>query len=157
MRHCPKVLNSSLRGVIYEVVTEGSAPSATPGAKDPTVKPKKSKGGKEDDDRSNDPSVGVGSVAAGGRYDGLVGMFSGKAQVPCVGVSFGVERIFSITKARMAAENETAPSTVDVYIMALGSKAGLIKERLAIAAKLWEAGIKARHLRCGSGCESLLC
>ncbi|KAH6690440.1 histidyl-tRNA synthetase [Plectosphaerella plurivora] len=131
-------------GVIYEVVTEGSAPSTTPGSKD--SKPKKSKGGKDDDDRSNDPSVGVGSVAAGGRYDGLVGMFSGKAQVPCVGVSFGVERIFSITKARMAAENETAPSTVDVYIMALGSKAGLIKERLAIAAKLWEAGIKTEFL-----------
>ncbi|GFR48349.1 hypothetical protein Agub_g10236, partial [Astrephomene gubernaculifera] len=33
----------------------------------------------------------VGSIAAGGRYDKLVGMFSGK-DVPAVGVSIGIER-----------------------------------------------------------------
>lgn len=38
----------------------------------------------------------VGSIAGGGRYDGLVGMFDPKGRkVPCVGVSFGVERIFA--------------------------------------------------------------
>lgn len=37
----------------------------------------------------------VGSIAAGGRYDNLVGMFSGK-QVPAVGVSLGIERVFNI-------------------------------------------------------------
>lgn len=37
----------------------------------------------------------VGSIAAGGRYDDLVGMFSGK-QVPAVGVSLGIERVFTI-------------------------------------------------------------
>ena len=50
----------------------------------------------------------VGSVAGGGRYDGLVGMFDPKGrkvykqmiynklliQVPCVGFSIGVERVF---------------------------------------------------------------
>ncbi|KAK1847494.1 histidyl-trna synthetase [Colletotrichum chrysophilum] len=57
-------------GVIYEVVTEGSAPAATPGADDTTVKSKKKSKSKDkdDEDRSDDPSVGVGSVAAGGRY-----------------------------------------------------------------------------------------
>lgn len=45
--------------------------------------------------------VGVGSVAGGGRYDGLVGMFDPKGKkVPCVGVSIGVERIFSIMEAK---------------------------------------------------------
>lgn len=34
-----------------------------------------------------------------GRYDNLVGMFSGK-QVPAVGVSLGIERIFSILEAK---------------------------------------------------------
>ena len=45
--------------------------------------------------------VGVGSVAGGGRYDGLVGMFDpdGK-KVPCVGVSIGIERLFSIMEAK---------------------------------------------------------
>ncbi|KAK1968923.1 histidyl-tRNA synthetase [Colletotrichum sublineola] len=135
-------------GVIYEVVTEGSAPAVTPDADDKTVKSKKKSKSKDkdDEDRSDDPSVGVGSVAAGGRYDNLVGMFSGKTQIPCVGVSFGIERIFSITKARMQAESEAPQSTVDVFVMSLGSKAGLIKERLEVCSKLWDAGIKAEFL-----------
>jgi histidyl-tRNA synthetase len=101
-----------------------------------------------DEDRSNDPTVGVGSVAAGGRYDNLVGMFSGKQQVPCVGISFGVERIFSITKQRLAADAQAAPirsNEVDVYVMAFGGKGfdGLLTQRMQIARKLWDAGIKA--------------
>ncbi|CAH0026742.1 unnamed protein product [Clonostachys rhizophaga] len=140
-------------GIIYEVVTEGSAPSTTPSAEQAEApKPAKKKKGKgpdaEDDDRSNDPTVGVGSVAAGGRYDNLVGMFSGKTQIPCVGISFGVDRIFSITKARMAAATSTSlvrNNEVDVYVMAFGGK-GFLKERMAICAQLWEAGIKAEFL-----------
>jgi len=47
-------------------------------------------------------SVSVGSVAGGGRYDGLVGMFDPKGRkVPCVGISIGIERIFSILEQRM--------------------------------------------------------
>jgi histidyl-tRNA synthetase len=37
----------------------------------------------------SDDSAGVGSIAAGGRYDNLVGMFSGGKTIPCVGVSIG--------------------------------------------------------------------
>ena len=44
----------------------------------------------------------VGSVAAGGRYDGLVGMFSGK-DVPAVGVSIGIERVMAIMEAQVRA------------------------------------------------------
>ncbi|KAF2085649.1 histidyl-tRNA synthetase [Saccharata proteae CBS 121410] len=145
-------------GVIYEVVTEGSAPAssatgaATSEAQNTQQAGKKDKkkgkaGADGDDDRSNDPSVGVGSVAAGGRYDELVGMFSGKTQIPCVGISFGVERIFSITKARMEAEKtaEAVRATdVDVFVMAFGGKGftGLLPERMQIAKTLWDAGIK---------------
>jgi len=47
--------------------------------------------------------IRVGSVAGGGRYDKLVGMFSGsKRDVPCVGVSIGIERLFSIMEANLA-------------------------------------------------------
>lgn len=46
-------------------------------------------------------NVSVGSVAGGGRYDGLVGMFDPKGRkVPCVGVSIGIERIFSIMEQK---------------------------------------------------------
>ncbi len=135
-------------GVIFEVVTEGSAPSTTEGQKlQRTAKKEKAK--EFDEDRSNDPSVGVGSVAAGGRYDELVGMFSGKSQIPCVGISFGVDRIFSITKARMETDKASASvrsNEVDVYVMAFGGKGftGLLKERLEVSRVLWEAGIKVR-------------
>jgi histidyl-tRNA synthetase len=140
-------------GVIYEVVTEGSAPLATTStATGAPPKPSKrpSKGVSEaDEDRSSDPSVGVGSVAAGGRYDNLVGMFSGKTQIPCVGISFGVDRIFSITKARRAEDKnaeQVRNNETDVYLMAFGGKGftGLLKERMKLCAMLWQAGIKVR-------------
>ncbi|KAK5141062.1 hypothetical protein BJ546DRAFT_1062319 [Cryomyces antarcticus] len=137
-------------GVIYEVVTEGSAPSTSEGQK---VQQRARKEGKDrardpDEDGSSDPSIGVGSVAAGGRYDELVGMFSGKAQIPCVGISFGVDRIFSITKARMERAKGAAAvrsNEVDVYVMAFGGKGfnGLLKERMEVATTLWDGGIKA--------------
>jgi len=135
-------------GVIYEVVTEGSAPQTSEGQKLQQAGKKAKKVPEGEEDRSNDPSVGVGSVAAGGRYDNLVGMFSGKQQVPCVGISFGVERIFSITKQRLAADTSSAPirsNEVDVYVMAFGGKGfdGLLKQRMQVARKLWDAGIKA--------------
>lgn len=41
----------------------------------------------------------VGSIAGGGRYDGLVGMFSGK-NIPAVGVSIGIERVFAILEEK---------------------------------------------------------
>lgn len=37
----------------------------------------------------------IGSLSGGGRYDGLVGMFSGR-EVPAVGVSLGIERILTV-------------------------------------------------------------
>lgn len=143
-------------GVIYEVITEGSAPQTNEGQKvqQKAKKETKSKNNPNvdgDEDRSNDPSVGVGSIAAGGRYDKLVGMFSGKGDIPCVGISFGVERIFSITKARMEAEGAAKAvrlNDVDAYVMAFGGKGfeGLLEERMKVAQRLRQAGIKADYL-----------
>lgn len=135
-------------GVIYEVVTEGSAPAVQGEAAEAQKSSKKDKKISEDDDRSNDPTLGVGSVAAGGRYDNLVGMFLPKAQIPCVGISFGVDRIFSITKARLEREQSGEAlrgSEVDAYVMAFGGKGftGLLKERMQVCEKLWSAGIRA--------------
>lgn len=142
-------------GLIFEVITEGSAPpTKSENHNNNSRPPRPSKKEKSatinfDEDRSNDPSVGVGSVAAGGRYDELVGMFSGKSQIPCVGLSLGVDRIVSITKARMESDKAAAAalrsSEVDVFVMAFGGKGftGLLKERLEVCRILWDAGIKA--------------
>ncbi|KAI1618307.1 histidyl-tRNA synthetase [Exophiala viscosa] len=138
-------------GVIYEVVTEGSAPVVADGAEVAKELHKQGKKEKkvldEDEDRSNDPSVGIGSVAAGGRYDHLVERFRPNADLPCVGVSFGVDRIFSITKARIA-KGETfsyiTSNAPDVYVMAFGGGgfSGMAKERIEITKILLDAGLK---------------
>lgn len=123
-------------GIIYEAVTPLSAGKA-PRTADTTTKGTKD----VDADRSEDESVGVGSIAAGGRYDELVGMFSNKSNIPCVGISIGVERVFSLLKER---KNEIVNNET-VYVMAIG-KTGLLEERMAISGELWDAGIEAEIL-----------
>ncbi|KAI9354677.1 histidyl-tRNA synthetase [Pilaira anomala] len=94
-------------------------------------------------------SEGVGSIAAGGRYDDLVGMFSGTNKngkpktIPCVGVSVGIERVFSILMARQNTEKIKSNAT-QVYIISVGD--GLLKERMGLANELWKAGIKASFM-----------
>lgn len=94
---------------------------------------------------ANDDSGTVGSIAGGGRYDNLVGMFDPKSrQVPCVGVSIGVERIFAVVEAKQAAEKERIRTTdVDVYVAS--AHKGLHEKRLEILTQLWDGGIKAEH------------
>ncbi|CBJ27242.1 Histidyl-tRNA Synthetase Similar to Histidine Ammonia-Lyase [Ectocarpus siliculosus] len=63
-----------------------------------------------------DGGIRVGSIAAGGRYDNLVGMFSASGQTPCVGVSIGIERVLTIMEKRLQEErgDKGAPSNVQV-------------------------------------------
>ncbi|XP_073996666.1 histidine--tRNA ligase isoform X2 [Rhodnius prolixus] len=79
----------------------------------------------------------VGSVAGGGRYDGLVGMFDPKGkQVPCVGISLGVERIFSVIEARAGA-TKIRTNHVQVYVAA--AQKNLQDHRLELCTMLWDA------------------
>lgn len=77
--------------------------------------------------------VDVGSVAGGGRYDGLCDSLSeGTMKVPCVGFSIGVARIFALYP----------PSVVssDVFV---GSGYGLnIEERMRILSDVWKIGLR---------------
>ncbi|KAL8621046.1 hypothetical protein ACOMHN_040571 [Nucella lapillus] len=87
--------------------------------------------------------VGVGSVAGGGRYDGLVGMFDpdGK-KVPCVGVSIGIERLFSIMEAK--AKNSKIRTT-GTEVMVVSAQKNLVEERMKLCTQLWEADIKTEQ------------
>uniref|UniRef100_A0A8C3XCH3 histidine--tRNA ligase n=1 Tax=Cyanoderma ruficeps TaxID=181631 RepID=A0A8C3XCH3_9PASS len=88
----------------------------------------------------------VGSVAGGGRYDGLVGMFDPKGRkVPCVGVSIGIERIFSILEQRLEASGEKLRTTETQVLVATPQK-HLLAARLKLISELWDAGIKAEML-----------
>jgi histidyl-tRNA synthetase len=83
--------------------------------------------------------VEVGSVAGGGRYDNLVGMFSSGTQIPCVGASVGIERLFALVEARARAAGTVRTSTVDVFVAAAGGD--LFEERMEMLQMLWDAGI----------------
>ena len=76
-------------GVIYEAILTQAGVAPVPAPKD------------ANGSAGDEGPVNVGSVAGGGRYDGLVGMFDPKGRkVPCVGVSIGIERIFSIVEQK---------------------------------------------------------
>ncbi|XP_008689722.1 histidine--tRNA ligase, mitochondrial [Ursus maritimus] len=91
-------------------------------------------------------SLNVGSVAAGGRYDGLVGMFDPKGhKVPCVGLSIGVERIFAIVEQRMKTSGQKIRTTETQVFVATPQK-NFLHERLKLISELWDAGIKAELL-----------
>ncbi|GIQ84512.1 histidine-tRNA ligase/ATP phosphoribosyltransferase regulatory subunit, partial [Kipferlia bialata] len=64
---------------------------------------------------------GVGSISGGGRYDNLVGMYSG-SQIPAVGGSIGIERIFTILEAKLARGEMEAipPRETAVFIQTVG-------------------------------------
>uniref|UniRef100_G1RE12 Histidine--tRNA ligase, cytoplasmic n=1 Tax=Nomascus leucogenys TaxID=61853 RepID=G1RE12_NOMLE len=96
--------------------------------------------------QAGEEPLGVGSVAAGGRYDGLVGMFDPKGRkVPCVGLSIGVERIFSIVEQRLEALEEKVRTT-ETQVLVASAQKKLLEERLKLVSELWDAGIKAELL-----------
>ena len=96
---------------------------------------------------------GIGSIAGGGRYDGLISMFAGigkknkkpPPQVPCVGFSLGIERIFSILT-----ERATKSSGTDTLILLAQfpcpDPAEITVRRLSLAHDLWNHGVAVEVL-----------
>lgn len=95
-----------------------------------------------------DPSYGVGSIAAGGRYDHLVGMFSASGTiVPCVGISIGVERVFTIMEAKARAAEALKRTPVSVLVASIPSKRrDMNVARMQVCAELWAAGVSAQFV-----------
>ena len=142
------VAGSSAAGTAAGAGGAGGAVAATGQPK----KAKKAAATGEEDEEVDESQVGVGSIAAGGRYDGLVGMFTaaaageGKkaASLPCVGVSIGLDRVFAIVWPRWVAKGMRSNDTM-AFVMAAGD--GLLTERVQLVQELREAGIKVRAER----------
>ncbi len=84
----------------------------------------------------------VGSVAGGGRYDNLVGMFSSSgAQIPCVGASVGIERLFALIEAKAKAAGPIKTSPVQVFVAAAGGDC--FDDRVRMLQRLWSADLPA--------------
>jgi len=82
----------------------------------------------------------AGSLAGGGRYDGLIGMF-GKEQIPACGFSLGLERILVVMEERgMFPPNiaDSAPADVMVTIW----NDDTVAEALKLASDLRSAGLR---------------
>jgi histidyl-tRNA synthetase len=140
-------------GMIFEVITSASPPPPPPTTAHTTstAHGKKKKSADPDDDVSE--SVGVGSICGGGRYDDLVGRFSGGARdLPCVGMSVGIERVFAILKAKHVVEMRGQET--QVYLLSMGDVS--IESRLEIMKELWDAGIKVPPSTAHFGCDPRL-
>ena len=85
----------------------------------------------------------AGSLAGGGRYDGLIGMFLGE-EVPACGISLGLERILVVMGERgmFPAAASMPPADVLVAVFDAASRGSM----LALAAAL-RAGGGAGRLR----------
>ena len=84
-----------------------------------------------------------GSIAGGGRYDGLVGMFSGK-NIPAVGVSIGIERIFAILERKAEEHKKIRATKTHILVAQVGKN--LTGERMKILGELWRADIPAETM-----------
>lgn len=78
----------------------------------------------------------IGSLGGAGRYDGLVGMFSGQ-DIPATGMSLGLERIIDVVEELGLL---TLPPTISSVFVTIFD-AARVNASLAIAARLREAGI----------------
>lgn len=82
-----------------------------------------------------------GSLAGGGRYDGLIGIF-GKEQIPACGLSLGLERILVVMEERGMFPPEIASSaSADVMVTVWNEES--VAESLKLANELRSDGLRA--------------
>ncbi|HEX6625962.1 MAG TPA: His/Gly/Thr/Pro-type tRNA ligase C-terminal domain-containing protein, partial [Pyrinomonadaceae bacterium] len=81
----------------------------------------------------------AGSLGGGGRYDNLVGMFSGR-DVPACGFSLGLERIVVVMTEREMFPPELVDAPADVLVT-LWNEEGA-RDALALASELRRAGLR---------------
>ena len=81
----------------------------------------------------------IGSLGGGGRYDDLTGYY-GVPDIPGVGISFGVDRIYDVMEKRDLFPNQTTTSTM-VLMTTLDHEA--VPYSLPLLAMLRSQGIKA--------------
>lgn len=83
----------------------------------------------------------IGSIAGGGRYDNLINCKN--KNIPCVGVSIGIERLLIFMNNTNNINNKKV--STDIYVIS-GEK-NMLNHRLKICSELWKHGLNAdtRH------------
>lgn len=86
----------------------------------------------------NDSIILESTIAAGGRYDNMIGNFSNKAlSIPAIGMSLGVERIAKILE-QTSLKSKTKRQCPDIYVATIGEN--MIVERVALCSELRDMG-----------------
>ena len=85
-----------------------------------------------------DTDGGIGSISAGGRYDRLIGAFSGQ-DAPAVGISLGLERIVDLMETRVDGDGRQGSAT-QVLVTVFSPE--LLSNSLKLATQLRDAGLK---------------
>ncbi len=80
----------------------------------------------------------LGSLGGGGRYDQLVGQFLGR-ELPCTGISFGIDRIFDALAEQELSGDESVTTTQALVTL---FSPETVAASLAVARALREAGIR---------------
>lgn len=88
-----------------------------------------------------DKTKELGSISGGGRYDNLIGMFCSH-QIPSIGGSIGIERLFNILEEKYAAK--VKQNACEVLVATVGKVP--MEAKLNILSKLWALNIKAEVL-----------
>jgi histidyl-tRNA synthetase len=81
----------------------------------------------------------AGSLGGGGRYDGLIGMFSGE-EIPACGFSLGLERILVVMGERNMFPPDVQKPSADVLVTLFEGQP--IEEGLRLAAELRRGGLR---------------
>lgn len=82
----------------------------------------------------------IGSVCSGGRYDNLAGFYTNK-QLPGVGISIGLTRLFYVLDEQGMLNNEVNTCPVDALILPMTDD---LDTAIALSAKLRAAGLKTQ-------------
>ena len=86
----------------------------------------------------------VGSIGGGGRYDTLVSMFQEAGKLtPCVGVSVGIERVFTLMEERLRQEQGGSIKQPNVTVLVASAGDNMLRERMKLTKVLWDANISA--------------
>ena len=89
--------------------------------------------------RLTDPRVkGIGAVMSGGRYDGLIGLFT-KEAIPAVGISLGLDRLLAAMQELELVSKDS--HAVQVYVTVFSEAQAVTAVQLARL--LREAGLRA--------------
>jgi histidyl-tRNA synthetase len=89
---------------------------------------------------SSDPEERVGSIAGGGRYDDMIGLFR-KGSLPTVGISLGIERLITIMDKRGMYPSTLNRTVVQALVTVFGPDTRAAS--MSLASDLRMAGINA--------------